>query len=46
MVLICLVPTDKVENSHRVLRGEGDQNITMDKLLEQFGVKPVSGNIS
>ena len=36
--------TFQVENSHRVLRGEGDQNITMDKLLEQFGVKPVSGN--
>nr|CAG4643115.1 EOG090X03UT [Ilyocryptus agilis] len=36
----------EVENSHRVLRGEVDQNVTMDKLLEQFGVKPVSDVLS
>nr|CAG4647794.1 EOG090X03UT [Moina brachiata]SVE92931.1 EOG090X03UT [Moina brachiata] len=36
----------EIADSHRVLRGEADQTVTMDKLLEQFGVKPVSDVLS
>lgn len=36
----------EVDNAHRVLRGEGEQNVTMDDLLKSCGVKPVTEVLS